>query len=454
LIHALEAADDEGIAVRLVTPESIRTLQKKLYCKAKQQPGYRFYALYDKVYRLDILEHAYELARANDGAPGVDGVSFEQIEARQGKAALVEQLAQSLQHKTYRAQAVRRVMIPKADGSERPLGIPTIRDRVVQTAVKIVIEPIFEAHFCEHSYGFRPQRDAHQAVDAVVQALLRGQTQVIDADLSKYFDSIPHAKLLRALAQRIADGALLHLIKLWLKAPVVDKDGGSGAGKGSRRGTPQGGVISPLLANVYLHLLDRVWERHAMQRRYGATLVRYADDFVVLCGKDSEPAMRLIEQVLERLGLTLNTAKTKLVNAREQRFEFLGFAIGMRRSRRSGKNYAHVQPADKALKKIKARVTELTARGNNPLPCELLVQQLNRVLRGWVRYFHYRNCSTVLERLKWHVEERVRTHLRKRHRLPTRAAAFRRFGSRVLYGHYRLYKVPTSAGWTRAHASR
>jgi group II intron reverse transcriptase/maturase len=440
--------------VRLVTPESIRTLQKKLYRKAKQEPGFRFYALYDKVYRLDILEHAYELARANGGAPGVDGVSFVQIEARQGKAALVEELAQSLQHKTYRAQAVRRVRIPKADGGERPLGIPTIRERVVQTAVKLVIEPIFEADFCEHSYGFRPQRDAHQAIDVVVQALMRGQTRVIDADLSKYFDSIPHAKLLRAVAQRIADGALLHLIKLWLKAPVVAEDGGSGGGKGKRRGTPQGGVISPLLANVYLHLLDRVWERHDMQRRYGATLVRYADDFVVLCAKHSEAAMRLIEQVLERLSLTLNTAKTQLVNAREQRFNFLGFAIGMRRSRRSGKLYAHVQPADKALKKIKARVTGLTARCNNPLPTELLVQQLNRELRGWVGYFHYRNCSTTLVRLKWHVEERLRTHLRKRHRVPTRAAAFRRFGSRALYEHYRLYKLPTTAGWSAAHASR
>lgn len=188
MIRALEAADDEGIAVRLVTPEAIRTLQIKLYCKAKQQPGFRFYALYDKVYRLDILEHAYELARANDGSPGVDGVSFAQIEARQGKAALVQELAQSLRDKSYRADAVRRVTIPKADGSERPLGIPTIRDRVVQTAVKLVIEPIFEADFCEHSYGFRPQRDAHQAIDVVVQALMRGQTQVIDADLSKYLD--------------------------------------------------------------------------------------------------------------------------------------------------------------------------------------------------------------------------------------------------------------------------
>jgi hypothetical protein len=182
--------------------------------------------------------------------------------------------------------------------------------------------------------------------------------------------------------------------------------------------------------------------------------VRYADDFVVLCAKHSEAAMRLIEQVLERLSLTLNTAKTQLVNAREQRFNFLGFAIGMRRSRRSGKLYAHVQPADKALKKIKARVTGLTARCNNPLPTELLVQQLNRELRGWVGYFHYRNCSTTLVRLKWHVEERLRTHLRKRHRVPTRAAAFRRFGSRALYEHYRLYKLPTTAGWSAAHASR
>jgi RNA-directed DNA polymerase len=266
----------------LTTPDTIRTFQRKLYAKAKQEPAYRFYALYDKVYRADILNHAWRLVRSNGGSPGIDGLSFEAIERGEGVAGLLRDLAHDLQAKTYRAQPVRRVMIPKADGSERPLGIPTIRDRVVQMAVKLVIEPIFEADFCSHSYGFRPGRSAHDAVDDIADALWAGHTQVIDADLSKYFDSIPHAKLLAVVAERIADGGILALIKQWLKAPVIGEDQGGrrttvGGGRRSTRGTPQGGVISPLLANAYLHLLDRIWERHRLNDVLGAHLVRYAD---------------------------------------------------------------------------------------------------------------------------------------------------------------------------------
>jgi group II intron reverse transcriptase/maturase len=240
----------------LTTPETIRTLQRKLYTKAKQEPAFRFYALYDKLYREDILSHAYALVRSNKGAPGVDGQTFEAIEAEEGKASFVQRLRKQLEGKTYRADAVRRVWIPKPDGSQRPLGIPTIRDRVVQTAAKIVMEPIFEADFCEHSYGFRPKRSAHDAVDAVARALLSGHAHVIDADLSRYFDTIPHAKLLAVVAERISDGAVLALIKQWLKAPVVEEDADgtrrtSAGGKGNRQGTPQGGLVSPVLSNIY-----------------------------------------------------------------------------------------------------------------------------------------------------------------------------------------------------------
>ena len=235
--------------MRLLTPDKIRTLQRKLYRKAKQEPSFRFYALYDKIYRADILSHAYRLVRMNKGAAGIDGVTFESLEAEEGKERFIARIGEQLRNKTYRAQAVRRVYIPKADGSRRPLGIPTIEDRVVQMAAKLVVEPIFEADFCPCSYGFRPRRSAHDAADAVAQALLHGFGQVIDADLAKYFDTIPHAKLMAVIAQRISDGAVLGLLKQWLKAPVVEEDGQGRqrtvAGKARRRGTPQGGVMTP-----------------------------------------------------------------------------------------------------------------------------------------------------------------------------------------------------------------
>ena len=440
----------------LVTPEKIRTLQRKLYTKAKQEPGYRFYALYDKVYRADILRHAYNLVRSNKGAPGIDGVSFETIEAGEGVELFLERLTEEVKNRTYRPMPVRRVMIPKPDGSQRPLGIPTIRDRVVQMAVKLVIEPIFEADFCECSYGFRPKRSAHDAVDDVADALHKGYSLVIDADLSKYFDTIPHAKLMAVVAERIVDGRMLHLIKQWLKSPVVEKgkDGKNhiSGGKSNKRGTPQGGVISPLLANLYLHLLDRIWERHNLERRYAARLVRYADDMVVLSAGDTGKPLSMLKHVLERLGLTLNEAKTNIVNAWDTSFDFLGFEIWMQRSMISGKAYPHVQPGKKAVARIKAQTTDLTRRVLTPMPLPMLMERLNQTLRGWTSYFHYRNSTQVLKMVKWHAEERLRTHMRKRHKIKFRAGGYERFPSRVLYGRYGLFKVPTTAPWKNAHA--
>lgn len=314
----------------LTTPEEIRTLQRKLYTKAKQEPAYRFYALYDKVWRADTLMFAYRLVRANKGSPGVDGMDFEDIEQKIGIEKFLSELAQDLKAKTYHPSAVRRVMIPKADGTERPLGIPTIRDRVAQMAVKLVIEPIFEADFCPSSYGFRPKKSAHDAVDEIANALHLGYIKVIDADLSKYFDSIPHAKLLAVVAERVVDGAVLHIIKQWLKAPVIgeDKDGTKknvGGGKANSRGTPQGGVISPLLSNCYLHLLDRIWVRHQLSGKLKARIVRYADDFVVLCAGAVDAPLATVRHVLGRLDLTLNESKTHIVDARQESFNFLGF---------------------------------------------------------------------------------------------------------------------------------
>ena len=440
----------------LVTPDKIRILQRKLYTKAKQEPGYRFYALYDKVYRADILRHAYNLVRSNRGSPGIDGVSFEAIDAEAGVEKFLEGLSEEVKSKTYRPLPVRRVMIPKSDGSQRPLGIPTIRDRVVQMAVKLMIEPIFEADFCECSYGFRPKRSAHDAVDDVANTLHKGYSHVIDADLSKYFDTIPHAKLLAVVAERIADGGILHLIKQWLKAPVVEKGKGgkdrSSGGKGNRRGTPQGGVISPLLANLYLHLIDRTWKRRGLEEKYASRLVRYADDMVLLCAKDTERPLSKLKQLLEHLDLQLNETKTTIVNAREESFNFLGFEIRIHRSPQSGRSYPHVQPGKRAVKAIKAKLTQLTGRELTPIPLPIVVQRLNQSLRGWSGYFDYRNSTNVMGSVRWHAEERLRTHLRKRHKVRIRNFGYFRFPHNVLYERHGLFKLPTSAPWKRAHA--
>jgi len=441
----------------LTTPNTIRTLQRKLYAKAKQEPAYRFYALYDKISRDDVLNHAWRLVRANRGSPGIDGISFEAIESGEGIETFLRGLAQDLKDKTYRAQPVRRVMIPKVDGSLRPLGIPTIRDRVAQMAVKLIIEPIFEADFCDHSYGFRPKRSAHDAVDDIANALWAGHTQVIDADLSKYFDSIPHAKLLAVVAERIVDGGILHLIKLWLKAPVIGEDDKGvkrnvGGGKANSKGTPQGGVISPLMANCYLHLMDRIWQRHHLRGKLQAHLVRYADDFVVLCRRGVEEPLNVVRRVLARLGLNLNEAKTHVVDATQASFDFLGFSIRMSRGLRTGKPYPHVCPSDKSLMKIKTKLTALTGRELTPIALEKIVGNVNRSLTGWANYFHYRNSNQVMEKVKTHAEERLRKHLMKRHKVKDRGMGEGRFPSVDLYRRYGLTKIPTAAGWRSAHA--
>ena len=436
----------------LSTPVKIKTLQRKLYTKAKQDPEFCFYVLYDKVSREDVLNHAYALVRSNGGAAGVDGRTIEQIEAQEGKEAFLATLGATLRDKTYQAMPVRRIWIPKSDGSSRPLGIPTIKDRVVQTAVKLMIEPIFEAGFCEHSYGFRPKRTAHHAVDAVSMALHKRRYHVIDADLSKYFDTIPHAKLMSAVAERVSDGSILKLLKQWLAASVIEEDK-SGvqrhhpAGGGKRCGTPQGGVISPLLANVYLHLLDRLWERHDLSSRYNAELVRYADDMVICCGGNPDKPLQMLKMVLSRLGLSLNESKTRVVDARKEAFDFLGFSIRYRKSRVSGNWYPHVEPSERSFQRVKAKCRLLIHRRLTAMPLVQLMARLNRVLRGWCNYFHYRNSSGVLSRLKYFVEGRVRDHMRRRFKLYSRVHAFKRFPTKSLYELFGLYAVPTTAGW-------
>jgi len=428
----------------LETPENIRELQRKLYRKAKQEKEYRFYLLYDKVYRMDILSHAYRLIRANKGVPGIDGVTFESIEEMEGgEQRYLASIADELKNKIYKAMPVRRVYIPKADGSKRPLGIPTVKDRVVQMAVKIVIEPIFEADFQENSYGFRPKRDAHQAMNDVSLQLRSGKTQVIDADISKYFDTIPHDKLLNLVAKRIVDKNILKLIKMWLKAPVVEEDNGKKKYKGNDKGTPQGGVISPLLANIYLDVLDTIWKLKKVQEKLGARLIRYADDFVVLCENNTERILRGIRAVLNSLELKLNEEKTKVAEVRQQDITFLGFSIGVKKSIRTGSEFPLIRPSKEALKHIKAEIKSLTDRTNLALPTEVVIRKLNEVVRGWVGYFRYGSCSRDMAKLKRYLEERVQTYLRHKHRKKGRG--FMVYPYHYLYESLGLYKIPTTA---------
>jgi group II intron reverse transcriptase/maturase len=436
----------------LETPEKIRELQRKLYQKSKQEKEFRFYLLYDKVYRTDILNHAYKLVKANKGASGADGLTFEAIEKTEGGVdKYLEDIAKELKSKTYKPMPVRRVYIPKADGSKRPLGIPTIKDRIVQMAVKIVIEPIFEADFQENSYGFRPKRNAHQAMDDVSLQLRRGKTQVIDADISKYFDNIPHDKLLKLVAKRIVDKNILRLIKMWLKSPVIEEcEDGRKRHISNDKGTPQGGVISPLLANIYLNVLDTIWKLKKVQERLKARLIRYADDFVVLCQSNTERVLRGIKIVLGDLELSLNEGKTKVVDARKGSFNFLGFTAEAKKNPKTGKTFSLIQPSKKALKHIKEEIKDLTCRMNFALPTEIVIRKLNEVVRGWTGYYYYGNCSKALTNLKCYLEERVRTYLRRKHAKKNRGRGYKDYPYGYLYGSLGLYKIPTTAPWTQA----
>lgn len=427
------------------TPEKVRKLQIALYRKAKADPKWRFWSLYGELYRRDILEHALQLVVLNGGAPGVDGQTIGSITATSAtRQSWLEELQKELQTKTYRPSPVRRVYIPKSNGGQRPLGIPTVKDRVAQMAAYLVLMPIFEADFHPHSFGFRPKHNAHQALDTIVEALRRGRTEVLDADLSKYFDSIPHRQLLRAVARRISDGSVLGLIKQWLRAPAVEEDkNGTRRVLPNRQGTPQGGVISPLLANLYLNPLDwAVNERCADE----PVLVRYADDFVILSqpGQGKELRQRL-RRWLAAKGLSLNETKTRIVNFREEDFHFLGFKLSWRRGH-SGRSYPHVEPAAKSQQHLREVVRgELNHwtlwHGVNPV-----VERVNQILRGWSGYYHYRNSSRVFGKTKWWVATRMKRWLWRKHACAR--ALWEAYPDEKLYNFYGLWPLPDKAGWT------
>ena len=437
------------IAVRLRTPNKIRDLQRGLYLKAKREPKFRFYVLHDKVWRRDVVQHAYRVERSNGGAPGIDGVTFQSIESGEGEAEFVSKLQQELKEKTYRAQPVRRVFIPKGDGRRRPLGIPTIRDRVAQMAVKLVIEPIFEADFEDSSYGFRPKRGAHQAVGAIREALSTAHPHVLDADLQQYFDTIAHDKLMKLIAGRISDRHILRWIKQWLKAPVVEEDQeGRRRTKRSQCGTPQGGVVSPLLANIYLHLFDRVFLLYCRTTGLAAKLVRYADDFVILMRGGAKETRLKVEQILARMELKLNEEKSRVVDARGESFDFLGFTFCRKRSVRTAKVITLVEPSGKSEQHFRDKVRGLTSRNSHCMPQPEVMERVNRYVRGWVNYYHVHNSTRVFERQRFFLEQRMRKYLQKRRQI--KGFGYRRWPVSVLYGVWGLYAIPVHASYGHA----
>ena len=440
----------------LETPEKISRLQRKLYVKAKGEPSFRFYQLYDKVYRADILAHAYALCRANGGASGVDGVTFEQIESS-GLGQWLARLGKELHDKSYKPGPVRRVMIPKPGGGERPLGIPTIRDRVAQAAAVLVLEPIFEADFVDEAYGYRPRRNALDAVKAVHQSLKAGYTDVVDADLSKYFDTIPHRELMRSVARRVADKHVLRLIRMWLKVPVEETDEGGNkrmsGGKRSRTGTPQGGVISPLLANVYMHRFLRHWHGCGKGERYRARVISYADDFVILSRGHAKEALGWTREVMGRLGLTLNSAKTCVRDAREETFDFLGYTFGRQVVHTgSGRRGMDARPSRKSIARVKCKLREALSPWNVG-PWEQVAGRVNRILVGWSNYFSHGTVYDAYRGVDNHLYDRVRHFLRRRHKVKSGGTSLLPTGKSLRrWGVARLLDV--MFGRRHAHAVR
>jgi RNA-directed DNA polymerase len=439
----------------LSTPESVQKLRAALHAKAKGSPRYRFYTVYDKVYRKDVLVFAYACSKANGGAPGVDGQAFSDIE-RHGRARWLGELTAELRSKMYRPQAVRRVWIPKPDGQQRPLGIPTVKDRVVQMAAVLVLEPIFEADLQPEQYAYRPERSALDAVKKVHSLVNTGHTEVVDADLSGYFDSIPHTELMKSVARRISERHMLHLVKMWLHMPVeeTDKRGRvhrTTRNKDEHRGTPQGAPISPLLSNLYMRRFVLGWKALGHAKRLQAQIVNYADDFVICCRGTAAQAGEAMRDMMTKLKLTVNENKTRTCRIPSESFDFLGYTIGCCWSPKTGRAYIGTRPSKKRVRRLCTAIHDLTSARWGLTDVEDRVAKLNRVLRGWANYFCLGPVGPTYRAIDRYARYRLRQWLRRKHQQPSRAIS--RWPDVYLnerLGLVRLVPLTRSFPWAKA----